>query len=251
MKKMGILIGFVLVASCKSIAPIVASKTVDTSLRPRVVQQQVAANALAFETLQWRGQAALAQRGKSQKISITLRLNKEEGIWINGSVIVPLARVLITPEQLQFYEKINRQYAQIDYQQLQKLLGVPVGYKMIERMLTAAPLDTRALKRSKLTFTENAYVFKYRKKDVTLEWTYDTSFRLVEQLFSDGETSIRIAYDAYTRISNQWVPQQLSTMILGAETSATLTLRAKQTQLNKPFKMPFVIPEGYKQLEIQ
>jgi len=251
MKKRGLIgFGLLVVMGCKSLTPVATTSAIDTSLRPRVVQQQIEDNALRFERLQWRGQASLERGGKRQKISVTLRLKQGEGIWVSGSVIVPLARVFITPKQLQFYEKINRQYAQVDFRQVKKLLGAPVDYEMIERIITASPLDKRALKRAKLSFSQNSYVLSSRKRGFSLVWTYDAAFRLISQELSDGETAVRVNYDGYTLIDNQWVPEQLNASLRSLDKITTLRLQSKQTQLNGKFIMPFAIPRGYTKINL-
>ena len=251
MKKRGV-IGIVLLVlmGCKSLSPVATTDVINTRLRSKAVQQQIEENALRFERLQWRGQASLERGGKRQKVSVTLRLKQGEGIWVSGSVIVPLARVLITPKQLQFYENINRRYAQFDFRQVKKLLGAAVDYEMIERIITAGPLDKRALKRSKLTFTQNNYILSSRKRGVSLKWTYDAAFRLISQQFSDGETSVLVNYDEYTRIDNQWVPQHLMASLSGVDKTTVLKLQSKQTQLNANFNMPFKIPKGYSKIKL-
>lgn len=251
MKKRGLIgFGLLVVVGCKSLTPVATTSAIDTSLRPRAVQQQIEDNALRFERLQWRGLASLEREGKRQKVSVTLRLKQGEGIWVSGSVIVPLARVFITPKQLQFYEKINRQYAQVDFRQVKKLLGAPVDYEMIERIITASPLDKRALKRAKLSFTQNSYVLSSRKRGVSLVWTYDAAFRLISQELSDGETTVRVDYYGYTRIDDQWVPEQLNASLRGVDKTTKLRLQSKQTQLNGKFKMPFEIPKGYTKINL-
>lgn len=253
MKKLALLfIGLVLVVGCKSLsltAP--SSATVDNSIKPRIVQQKIASNALAFESLQWRGQAVLERGGKRQKISVSTRLKQDEGIWINGSVIVPLARVFITPKQLQGYEKINRQYAQIDFRALKKLLGVPLNYKIIENLLTAKPVDARAFKRAKLSFAKNAYVFSLRKRGVELKFIFDAEFRLTEQRLKENKTTFSVLYDTYKKMDGQWIPEQLSATLFGENGATTLTLNVKQVQLNGNVNMPFAIPDGYKPIFIQ
>ena len=98
MKKQGLIgFGLIVVMGCKSLTPVAKTSAIDTSLRPRAVQQQIEDNALRFDRLQWRGQASLEREGKRQKVSVTLRLKQGEGIWVSGSVIVPLARIFITP----------------------------------------------------------------------------------------------------------------------------------------------------------
>ena len=245
-KRAILLIGLVLVVGCKSLAPTATpSVTVDTSLKSRMVQQQITTTELRFKTLQWRGQAVLEQRGRRQKISVNTRLKQNEGIWVNGSVIVPLVRIFITPKQLQGYEKINRQYVQIDFRELKKLLGVPVDYEILENLLTAKPVDARAFKRAKLSFTKDAYVFNIRKRGVELQFVFDAEFRLAEQRLKDGETTISVLYDSYKKINGQWVAEKLSATLFGREGSTTLTLNTRQTQLNSKINMPFSLPENY------
>lgn len=250
MKKLGLFVGLLFVIGCKSLTTLPATTSVDTSLRPKIVQQQIATTALTFETLQWRGQATLDRGDKRQKISLTTRLKQQQGIWLNGSVIVPLARVYITPNSLQFYEKINRQYATLDYKEVETLLGVALNYATLENILTAKPVIPRALKRAKLSFTNNAYVFSYHRKGVVLQFVFDAAFRLVEQRLKSDETSLSVVYDNYKKIDGQWVPEQLRANLLG-KTPTILTLQAKQTQLNSPIHMPFSIPEGYKPISLQ
>lgn len=235
---------------CKSLTPVATTNAIDTSLRSRALQNHIEDNALQYQSLQWRGQALIEREGKRQKISVTLRLKKDEGIWVSGSVIIPLALAFITPKQLQFYEKINRQYAQIDYGQVKNLIGAQVDYRMVEHIITASPLDKRALKRAKITFTQNTYVLSSKKRRVSLIWEYDAAFRLISQQISNGKTTVRIDYNDYKLIDNQWIPEQLSATLLGADKSTKLKLQSKQTQLNKKFKMPFEIPKGYAKIKL-
>ena len=251
MKKLVLLgIGLLLFIGCKSLTPVRTASDIDTSLRTRAVQQQIEDKVLRFESLQWRGQASLEQKKKRQKVSVTLRLKQGVGIWISGSVIVPFARVFITPKQLQFYEKINRQYAQVDFIQLKKLLGARVDYEIIENIITARPLNKHSLKRAKLTFTQNSYVLSSRKRGVSLIWTYDSAFRLISQQLSNGETFVRVDYESYQRIDNQWIPEQLNASLSGVDKTVKLRLQFKQMQLNGKFKMPFEIPNDYTKIKL-
>ncbi len=235
---------------CKSLTPVATTNAIDTSLRSRALQNHIEDNALQYQSLQWRGQALIEREGKRQKISVTLRLKKDEGIWVSGSVIIPLALAFITPKQLQFYEKINRQYAQIDYGQVKNLIGAQINYRMVEHIITASPVDKRALKRAKITFTQNTYVLSSKKRRVSLIWKYDAAFRLISQQISTAKTSVRIDYNDYKLIDNQWIPEQLSATLLGADKSTMLKLQSKQTQLNRKFKMPFEIPKGYAKIKL-
>lgn len=240
----------ILMVGCKTLPPVASENVVDETLRPRIVKQLISEKALAFESLQWRGQAQLERGGKRQKISITSRLKQGEGIWLNGAVIVPLARIFITPKQLQFYEKINQQSAQIDYQKLGELLGVSVSYSTIENILSAKAVDTRMLKRAALTYTKDTYILTNRRKGIEMRFVYDTNMRLIEQTLRVGKSILSVTYDFYKKLGSQWFPEEVKLRLVGNENVGALTLRAKQTQLNLPLKMPFEIPKGYKTIRI-
>lgn len=252
MKKLVCLcIGMLLFSGCKSLTPVTPSASIDTSLKARVILENVDSSSLSFETLQWRGHASLNDDGKRQKVSVTTRLKKGEGIWVNGTVIVPLARLFITPDSLQFYEKIHRQYIQEDYKRLKQLLGVSIDFSMLENILTAKPVDQRALKRAKLSFTESAYVFTIARKKSTLTFVFDTSFRLVEQRLMDGENKMSVVYKEYTLHDKQWFPEQITATLFGEKKATSVTLSAQQVELNRPLKMPFNLPEGYTPIRLE
>ncbi|MEK9530676.1 MAG: DUF4292 domain-containing protein, partial [Flavobacteriaceae bacterium] len=136
MKKLGLIgLGLLLLVGCKPLAPLNPKESIDTRLSSKVVQQQIESQTLSFESLQWKGDAQLSLNGKRQRVSITTRIKKEEAVWVNGSMIIPLGRLMITPTSLQFYEKIGRRYAQLDYRSLNKKLGIALDYSMLENVL--------------------------------------------------------------------------------------------------------------------
>ena len=246
MKKLSLIgVGLLLLAGCKSLAPISPKKSIDTVLSSRVVQQQIESQALALESLQWRGDAQLSLNKKRQRVSITTRIKKGEAVWVNGSMIIPLGRLMITPTSLQFYEKIGRRYAQLDYRDLKKRLGIAVDYSMLENVLTAKPIVHRLFRRTTLTFTDKNYVLTSKKRGVSATFEYDAAFRLIRQTVGVGQTKIEANYGAYVKKEGQWIPQQLRLGLTDGGKTTSLQLRAKQTQLNGEVNIPFVIPSGY------
>ena len=244
------LLGLLLVTGCKSISVVDSDSSIDSRLRQKSIIKKISANSLIFNSLQWRGQLSFSKNGKDQRINTLIRVKKGERIWVNGSVIFPLVRLLITPTQFQFYEKINRKYGNLDYQQIGKLLGYPIEFKMIECALTARPLDIRALRRSKLTYKKNNYLLTSKKRGFTISWIYDASFRLVEQQLKNRKTSVSVSYNDFKLIENQWVPENISASIIVFDSSTTINLKSKHTILNKSFEMPFTVPKSYKEVEI-
>lgn len=246
MKKLVLVIfGLVLVAGCKSFTPVTSATSIDTNLRPKIVQQQVSDNALAFQTLQWRGHAQVNQNGSRQRISLTARIKKGEAIWMNASVVIPVGRLKITPKSLQFYEKIGRGYINLNYAELEKLVGVGITYSMLENILTAKAIDKRLLKKAKLSHTKKSYVWTTKRRGVTAEFIYDASSRLMRQTLEDGKAKLVTRYDNYVKNGSQWIPKHIHIAYSDGTKSTSVELRAKQTRLNGSISIPFSIPNDY------
>ena len=106
------------------------------------------------------------------------------------------------------------------------------------------------LKRAALTYTKDTYILTNRRKGIEMRFVYDTNMRLIEQTLRVGKSILSVTYDFYKKLGSQWFPEEVKLRLVGNENVGALTLRAKQTQLNRPLKMPFEIPKGYKTIRI-
>ena len=54
-------------------------------------------------------------------------MEKDKTIWINATL--GLARAIITPDKVRFYNRINNQYFEGDYTLISNLLGIELNLK--------------------------------------------------------------------------------------------------------------------------
>ena len=124
-----------LLVSCKGTKTIPNSNTaVDIPLKD-IITAHDAANP-AFNTMAARVQVVYDDGKKSQSMTISLRMEKDKTIWIKASLLgITLAKALITPERVSYYEKLSGTYFDGDYALLSDFLGTEIDYEKAQAIL--------------------------------------------------------------------------------------------------------------------
>src|SRR5690606_11694734 len=86
----------------------------------------------------------------SQGVTVSLRVKKDEVIWLSAPLSV--IKIMITPDRVQFYNKLDNTYFDGDFSYLEELLGTKLDFQMVQNLLLGqAILDLRDQKYSAAT----------------------------------------------------------------------------------------------------
>lgn len=89
-----------------------------------------------FETLAGRVQVAYETEEKAQSVTVSLRMEKDKIIWVKASILgITIAKVLITPTEVSYYETINKTYFEGDFSLLGDWLGTPINFEQAQNLL--------------------------------------------------------------------------------------------------------------------
>src|SRR5690606_29045343 len=113
-----LIIGF---TSCKSTKSLTSVGELDESLSAKQIIKETENQTPRFKTLQARVQIAYKDGDKSNGTTVTLRIEKDKVIWMSAPL--GIARVMITPQRVSFYDKLNNQYFDGDFSLLSDFLG--------------------------------------------------------------------------------------------------------------------------------
>ncbi len=196
------------------------------------------------------------KKGSKPTVTLTIRIEKDKQIWMNASFIgFSGARALITPEKVQFYDKLNNQYFDGDFEFLSQYLGVKIDFFQLQRLLTGQTVYD--LREGRFTFTETptGYEITPRKQlpGVNLFFgisaqNYTTQEQRVEQL--DNEGSLDIAYGDYKQLEGKTFPYQLDILADDGRNQSQVQIEFREIDLNQELRMPFSIPSGYQEIKL-
>ena len=76
---------------------------------------------------------------RTQQIIIQLRMENKKKVWMSATMIIPIAKLMITPEEISFYEKFQKNYFQGNFDLINKPLNTSFNYSDIENILLGKP----------------------------------------------------------------------------------------------------------------
>lgn len=242
---LAVLIAF---SGCKSTKEAGAAKVKSA----RVVLNSFEDNLAEFETVSGRIKAGYLSGEDSQSISITYRIEKDKAIWMSAKVmgLLPVAKVYITPDRFQYYEKINGTYFDGNFALAEEFLGVEVDFENLQNLLIGRPMY--ALKRNQMIFDDNAYVFLQNIKSILAYSAILDSrqFELKSQsLRNVRNESLEVEYYRFQSVDDKKFPSKLIMTAKKDEEIVIIDLEYRSVIFNKELSFPFSIPSNYERID--
>ncbi|WP_108869500.1 DUF4292 domain-containing protein [Aquimarina aquimarini] len=245
----------VLFSSCKG------TKAIGESGIKRLNAEKVIANhynrAFNFETLNTRVKIKYNDKRQSFSPNATLRIEKDKTIWVSVKMLgITLAKALITPKKVSYYEKINNTYFEGDFKLLSEWLGTDLDYNKVQQMLLGQALFN--LRQDKYKSTIEGKVYQLRPKTELalferLFLVHPNSFKIFSQQLKQPieNRDLKINYQSYQKIGNQDFPKEIYIEAIQDKEKTTIEIDYKAVDYNAKVSFPFKIPSGYKQVTIQ
>lgn len=238
---------------CKSTKTLTSKGEVKANMTAKeLIKENLNQNA-RFKTLQAKVKIEFTQDQKTQGYSVNLRIDKDKIIWINATL--GLARAMITPDKVRFYDKINNQFFDGDYALLSNLLGIELDYNKVQNLLLGEAIFN--LKEDKYTLSthENSYVLQPQAQKAMLELFFlfnPGHFKIdSQQLYQPSKRRIlEIDYKSYQRVSKQILPENFKIIAVEDTDEVTIDMEYKSVTLNEDLRFPFSIPSGFKEISL-
>ncbi len=248
-----LLILTIVVFGCKSTKTLASKGEVKTNMTAKELIKENQNKKARFKTLQARVKLDYTQDNRTQSYTVNLRMEKDKTIWINS--ILGLARVMITPDRVSFYDKINNQYFDGDYSLLSDLLGVELNFNKVESLLLGEAIYNLKEEQYKLSTHENSYVLEPKEQKVYLELFFlfnPGHFKMdSQQLFQASKHRfLEIDYKSYQKVSKQIFPENLKIIAVEDTEEVIIEMEYRSVTLNEDLRFPFKIPSGFKEITI-
>lgn len=209
-----------------------------------------------FKTLSGRLKGTYDDGYESQSITVSIRMKKDETIWLSAKLagIIPMAKLMVTPDRVMFYEKINNQYFDGDFSLLSKWLKTEIDFEKLQNLLLGKAVFEVKKNAYSLTEKEEGYALTHQDQENLMELLIDKlTFRIKnQQLFSFyQQEGISIDYPAYKRINHFRFPEKIDIIVNKNQENTEINIDYRSLEIDKPVKFPFSMPSGYKEIQIK
>ena len=209
-----------------------------------------------FETLQARMRVQFQNESTNQAVTVSYRMKKDETIWLSGQVLgFPLAKVLITPESVQFYEKISGTYFDGDFRLLSDLLGTPLDFDKVQNLLIGQTIYDMQEQPYELSESARGYQLSpaaegFLKKMFLLD---AGNYRvLAQQISQEGQgRGVTITYPSYQEVEGRTFPGEIKIIASEGPSNTQIDMDFRSVEFNVPVSFPFSIPSGYEEISLE
>jgi len=245
---LGVLLMF---SSCKS-SKIDGAAAKEKSAR--VVLKALENNQPQFSTANGRIKAGYTTEDEAQSIAITYRIEKDKAIWMSAKVmgLLPVAKVYITPNRFQYYEKINKTYFDGDFSMAEEFLGVEVNFENLQNLLIGKPMYE--LKRNQMLYNDEAYVFLQNISSILAYSATIDNRRLQvksQSLQNSNNESLKVEYVRFQTIDTQKFPSKLLMTAKKDKEVVLIDLEYRSVVFDEELSFPFSIPTNYERIELR
>lgn len=258
MKKISIVLFVSLVVlSCKTKKNIVTqtsnNEVVVVDNKAKEVIQKHYANTLNFQTANIR--AAVDYQDKKQTLAINadIRIKKDEVIWINAKVLgIPMAKAIITPTRVSYYEKLNNTFFDGDYAVLTKMLGTDLDFQKVQNLLLGKPIDNLTKEEFIVEMVANLVQLKAKNSETEKIFSFETTNYLLQKQYINQPTknrNVTINYPSFFNQDNMLLPTSV-TIIANQNDQVKIDVAYKKITFNEELSFPYAIPDGYTPVNI-
>ncbi len=262
MKKGFCILMVIFLASCKSKAvfvdtkaPAAVVKTDSMALTSEKIIQKHYNNKTDFSTLYIRSSAKYKHEDDSQSVTAEIKIKKGEQILVSIRVLgITMAKALITPQTVRYYEKINGTFFEGDYEALSQWLGTDLDFAKIQNMLIGQPIDD--LTKGKYTFTETDKFYKLNTTEDKTEKAFSFEaehFLLKKQEINqpEKERNFEANYPNFQEFASAILPAALTINAFQKNGKTTIIIDYNSVTFNEDLTFPYSVPEGYDQIFIK
>jgi len=243
-----------LLVGCKSIVVLPTNKPV-SNVSINGLIDKINANSLNFKNIKARIRARYDDGKNKEQVIVQLRIKSNEIIWLSATMLVPIAKAVIIPNKLRFYEKFQKTYFEGDINSFNSLLNNKLDFKQIQNLLLGrAVADLEKSSWKQISNSKHYIIVSQGRKNLfnpTLFFN-PINFLLEEQrIFLPNISEVlRIQYANYIKIEDNNIPQTIRISLIHEGGLKSLVIDFTNIDFPTRLTFPFEIPAGYKKLEL-
>lgn len=242
-----------MLVACKSPSLVSGDGKINPEVTAKQLIKESGRQATKLKTLQAKVKINIIDNLNESGYTVNLRIEKDKTIWINASL--GLARAMITPNKVQFYDRINNQYFDGDYALLSDLLGVELNYEKVQNLLLGQPLFNLKNDTWEISNNESSYILQPKPQDPLLELFLlfnPSHFRMDSQQLAQPikKRILQIDYTDYQKVDAEILPQQIKIIAVEDSEEMIIELEYRSLSVNEEVRFPFNIPSGFKEINL-
>ena len=242
------------IVSCKSRK--ITDKSVDYLSAKTIVKKNHEAG---FSGTSVKASMQIKYRGKEElpNINGSLRMIKDSIIWLNFSKLgFPIAKLIITPHEVKFYEKIGKTAFEGDFKLISSWLGTDFDFDKVQNLFLGEALQDLESQKHQVTIKDGKYELVSKKRNPIFDIKYSIDpnhFKVVKEEITHAEKNqnLSILYKDFNKNNESLFPKGFLITAKADDMTTIIDVNYKNVQFDVPLRFPFTMPTGYRKIELE
>lgn len=218
--------------------------------------EQYYKNKFDFSTLYIKANARFTNEKMNQKVAAEIKIKKGEQILVSIRFLgITMAKALITPTKVCYYEKLKGTYYEGDFSALSQFLGTDLDFIKIQNLLLGQTVDNLKSGSFIESLENQTYKLVPIENNNTQKAFYIDSltYLLKKQEIAQmkEERKVQIEYSNTKDFSQLTVPMNLKIDSFQKKGTAQIDLEYTNISINEELSFPYSVPNDYKRILIQ
>jgi len=253
MKKYLAIFTILLFASCKPKAVLAEGSANNTIAADKIIESHYN-NKSNFSTLYIKASAHYEDANNTQNVSAEIKIKKDEKILVSIRVLgITMAKALITPTSVQYYDKLGNKYFEGDYAGLSKWLGTDLDFQKVQNLLIGKAIDDLHKGKYVVSIMEKLYKLQSNVGNSENSFYFEAdNFLIKRQEINQPalDRTLQVVYPDYKKYDEAILPLALSINARQKENKTNINIEYKNSTFNEDLSFPYNVPEGYERIYI-
>jgi Domain of unknown function (DUF4292) len=244
--------------SCKSKQKVITPTDIATTVSDETVSNIIKNHYAVkrdFKTAYIKAGVDYEDPKQSLSLSADIRIKKDEVILVSAKFLgITMAKAIITPTQVRYYEKMGGKYFDGDFKTLSNWLGTDLDFAKVQNMLLGQTIDDLSKAKYNVVNEENSPKLEeisaenFSKAFVFLPDTFLLKRQEITQ--KTPQRKLLVNYPNYKTYQECIIPAELLIFANQNNQTTNITIEYKNATFNEEMTFPYSVPSGYEQIKI-
>ena len=212
MKRIVIIVSLCFFAlSCKSKKALISEGVATEKINATEIIKNHYNNKNDFKTLYIKASARYEDLKNASSVTADIRIQRNEKILISIRFLgITMAKALITPNEVNYYEKLNGTYFKGDYELLSQFIGTELDYNKVENLLIGEAIDDLNKEKFVAIIVDKLYKLNnVNTKEIDKTFYFESDNFLVKKeeiIQANKNRKVTIEYPNYQKNGNYMLP---------------------------------------------
>lgn len=243
----------ILLASCKPKAVMAEAKAKEALSADTIINNHYK-NKKDFSTLYVKASAHYEDDDNTQNVNAEIKIKKDEKILISIRVLgITMAKAMITPNEVRYYEKIGGKYFEGDYTSLSRWLGTELDFQKVQNLLIGQAMDDLTKGTYKATIDDKLYRLESIDATTMKAFFFEAGKFLVKQqtiIQPQQNRMLKISYPGYTEQPQAALPSGIDIEASQPKGKIKINIDYNSATFNEDLSFPYSVPDGYERITI-